>query len=127
MAEVSKTPLRFDRASFLLGIVMIPLVATCGMAYVRAGVPQAASSEQRILMVDRDRRDAAAEALLAGEGQQETVRRQTLFVPAYAAHSRGPVAIAPILAPQNFASDFQSFHPSSALARESDVRGPPHG
>ncbi|MCC6545582.1 hypothetical protein IT570_00315 [Candidatus Sumerlaeota bacterium] len=127
MGDRAQTTIRLDRAHLLLGIVMIPLVATCGMAYARAAVPQAATGEQRVVLVERDRRDASAEMLADSDGQQEAVRRQTHFLPPYAVHAtRSAVVWLNSSGQLDFPPCNHTPLHSRAPSRVADVRGPPH-
>lgn len=119
--------IRFDRAHFLLGIVMIPLVATCGMAYARAAVPPSANTDQRIVLVERERRDISADMLADSDGQQEAVRRQTHFLPAYTAHAARPATVNLVTGRRlDFPLCDQKPLFSRATVRAIDDRGPPH-
>jgi len=76
----SRRARRFDRTPLLIGIVILPLAASCafsfsGFAMQRtARMPEQRPSEIRIILTERDRRQEGAILLQREEGEQDPRR-----------------------------------------------------
>ena len=131
MSDSTSKLTSLDRTRLLLGVVIIPLAATCALAYGVASYRVVQSSqnpsELRVVFADRERRDAASEALLCADGQQEETKRQTHYLPSYAVYTSRTAA-----AQGNQRPERQFDLPTNEVPREvaaassPAVRGPPH-
>lgn len=121
----------FDRTPLLLGVMIIPLAATCalacGTATFRVMPQERGPAELRVVFADRERRDLSAEMILAEAGHQEDTRRHFHRLPAYAAYTNKCAAAVPVSAPiSQSISGFTPVPGAPHLAAHRE-RGPPHG